>query len=97
MSALPVPADCATKANPVEPVIGKLIKHWDESPGYSFENAYGTEIRRASLLKQGGKDILITTSSCQVRAQIQKPKNVAPANKPTADNVSEVRVLDTCV
>jgi hypothetical protein len=70
MSSLPVPKPCPANLNVSASVVGKVVKHWDNTANYDFNTGLSEYIEVSATLHIFSKHILITGSQCQLQSKV---------------------------
>jgi len=70
ISALPVPSPCPSGEDQSVPIKGNVFKNWDQTSDYNWLTGPSEEAVRSAIIEQGGRNILVTGSNCQLQARL---------------------------
>ena len=84
MSTLPVPYACLRGEEIIAPLVGNVVKHWDNYDGYNFNTDYSEKILISTTVKlQNGQQILLTNSNCQIQSRVLVEVHQPLTNNPS--------------
>jgi GTP cyclohydrolase III len=84
MSTLPVPYACLRGEEIIAPLVGNVVKHWNNYNGYNFNTDYSEMISISTTVElQNGQRILLTNSNCQIQSRVLVEVHQSLTNNPS--------------